>query len=76
MDKNRIRGRPDLTSELMIAKSTAIRACGEGGRSYLGRSLTCPGYRTEQTRMSGGVGGGGREADPYPDCHSRRAVTR
>jgi hypothetical protein len=35
MDKNRIQGLPDRTSELMIAKSTAIKDWGgkSGGRA-------------------------------------------
>jgi hypothetical protein len=56
MDKNRIRGLPDRTSEPMIAKSTAIKDRGgkSGGRAAKavgltsGESPTCPGYRTER----------------------------
>jgi hypothetical protein len=59
MDKNRIRGLPDRTSEHVIAKSTAIKVRGgkSGGRAGKAVELTSGGLcRVLQSGLSGSQG--------------------
>ena len=59
MDKNRIRGLPDRTSEQMIAKSTAIKDRGgkSGGRAAKAVGLTSGDLRCVRvTGLSGSQG--------------------